>query len=287
MSLLHKNLVAFAAIAAHESVHGAAKALFLTQTAVTQRLKSLEESIGVSLFERSRRGMLLTSEGKEMLRYCQMLQLLSQEMLERLSGSQANISINVAIAGPTSLMYSRVTPAIIPVMKNFPQLLIEFMYRDDASPIEFLRRGRVQLAIIPITHCAKEMESKLLEPETYVLVGTPRWKDRALKDILEKEKIIDFNSNDEMTFNYLKYHGLLNRHPYDRHFANHPEAIAQLVSNGVGYSVLEKSFAESFIKSKKLILLNHGKTYINEMALVWFARPQMPEYFTSLIDSIA
>ncbi len=49
----------------------AAEALHLTQAAVSSRLKSLEQQLGVSLFERSRREMRLTPEGGRLIRHAE------------------------------------------------------------------------------------------------------------------------------------------------------------------------------------------------------------------------
>ena len=285
MSLLHKNLQAFQAVAQHQSVHGAATALFLTQTAITQRLKMLEQELHVSLFERSRRGMLLTREGEILLRYCEANQGLVDNVIEKIRGSGINTSVRLALSGPTSLMYSRVSLQLTPVMRQFPQLLMEFVYRDDESPAELLREGKVQLAIVLKKQVAKEMQVKVLTPETYVLAASPAWSGRQLNDILATERIIDFNPSDDMTFDYLRHYGLEGMQQ-ERHFVNHPEAIVQLVSEGIGYSVLEQSLAESYVKSKKLCLLNQGNVMIREVFLVWYERPIMPSYFSAAIDAI-
>lgn len=50
-----------------------AKALHLTQAAVSSRLKSLESQLGVTLFERSRREMRLTTEGGRLIRHAERL----------------------------------------------------------------------------------------------------------------------------------------------------------------------------------------------------------------------
>ena len=68
MSLLSPQLQAFLKVAEQKTVHGAADKLFLTQTAVTQRIRTLETSLGTTLFIRTRRGMALTSEGGALLR---------------------------------------------------------------------------------------------------------------------------------------------------------------------------------------------------------------------------
>ena len=286
MSLHNKNLQAFKAIVVNRSVHGAAKELFITQTAVTQRLKALEEHLKVSLFERSRRGMLLTPEGAVLLRYCDVTLDLEKTVLSQIQRAGIDMTVNLVITGATSFMQSHVTKRMINVINKFPQLLLEFIYRDDDSPIDLLREGKAQFAIVGIKNLAKEMKSKILRPEAYVLVASPQWAGRKLKDIVERQRIIDYNPMDEMTFNYLKHYDLLTSTTHERHFANHPEAIVHLVSEGIGYSVLEKSFAEPYIKSGKLHLLNQGKTYLNEIALAWYERPVIASYFSAVIEAI-
>ena len=55
---------------------------------------------------------------------------------------------------------------------------------------------------------------------------------------------------------------------------------------GNGYSVLSEEFANSLIKSKKLIDLAPGKFLDFEVALCWYPRPQMPEYFKFIVDKL-
>ncbi|MDH3351787.1 MAG: LysR family transcriptional regulator, partial [Gammaproteobacteria bacterium] len=50
-----------------------AEALFVTQAAISSRLKSLEQQLGVTLFERSRREMRLTPEGARLVRHSEKL----------------------------------------------------------------------------------------------------------------------------------------------------------------------------------------------------------------------
>ncbi|PJB09950.1 MAG: LysR family transcriptional regulator, partial [Gammaproteobacteria bacterium CG_4_9_14_3_um_filter_38_9] len=84
MSLLSPNLIAFMAIVKHKTVHGAADAIHLTQTAVTQRIRSLEKQLKTTLFVRTRRGMVLTQEGEALWRYCMAAKSLEGEALARI-----------------------------------------------------------------------------------------------------------------------------------------------------------------------------------------------------------
>ena len=286
MSLLEPQLHAFMQIAKQGTVHAAAENLCLTQTAVTQRLKGLEQKLDVSLFTRSRRGMLLTPAGEALLRYCHTAQALEGETLAQIKGAGTTKNVRLTIAGPTSVLQGRVLPAVNKIMQKYPQLLFEVLYRNNDEPQQLVKNGQAQLAILPEEKIAKELERKILSPEEFVLVACKKWQDRKLIEILKTEHIIDFEASDNMTFTYLKHFELLKHANHERHFADHPEAIAELVRQGRGYSVLEKSFAEPLLKANKLICLNKGKQYNNSIGIVWYARPQSLNYLDDLIAAI-
>src|ERR671924_1038409 len=69
--MLFAHLEAFVEVARQGNVSRAAQALFLTQPAITARLKSLESDLGVELFVRTHRGMKLTDAGRSFLPYAE------------------------------------------------------------------------------------------------------------------------------------------------------------------------------------------------------------------------
>lgn len=62
-----ETLITFEAVARHASFTGAASELFLTQSAVSKQMRTLEDGVGVALFERKPRGVALTTAGEELL----------------------------------------------------------------------------------------------------------------------------------------------------------------------------------------------------------------------------
>src|SRR5947207_7036435 len=125
MSLLSPQLEAFVAIAKHKTVHGAANAVHVTQTAVTQRIRALESKLGTTLFIRTRRGMMLTPEGEALLRYCHATRELEGEALATIQGAAQDTAIRFCITGPTSIMRSRIVRQCFPILKQFPNLLMQ------------------------------------------------------------------------------------------------------------------------------------------------------------------
>lgn len=285
MKLLSPPIQAFFMTAQLGTVHAAAHALHITQTAVTQRIKMLEKRLSTSLFIRSRKGMVLTKEGEALLRYCFSFQELEGEALSAVMHTGTSSPVSICITGPNTLMQSRIIPSCVKVMKKFANLLMEFDINDHEDSVSSLRNGKCQLAIIEKSYLSEEMEYKALKPEHYILVVSAKWKKRKLIDIVKSERIIDFDSKDNMTFNYLKKFGLIDDANKDRHFANRTETLALLISEGIGYGVLPSEFAKSYIASNQLIALNKNQTYTHELVLAWFPRHQQPAYFSALIKA--
>ena len=286
MSLLSSQLQAFLGVATQGTVHGAAKGLYLTQTAVTQRLRGLEQSLGATLFTRTRRGMKLTPEGEALLRYCHAAKDLEGEAMAQIKGGGKTTFAHVCLMGPTSMMHARVVPHCVEAAKRFPRLLLQFHISDTEDGIQALQTGVSQLSIVQQEQVTKEMASKSLQPEQYVLVCTAAWHSRSLKDIIKNERIIDFDPTDPVTFNYLKEYKLFESVNHERHFANRTDTLAMMLSKGYGYGLLTMEFCQPYVEQHQLIILNEGKIYENHMALVWYPRADPPDYFAALIDAI-
>jgi LysR family transcriptional regulator, chromosome initiation inhibitor len=286
MSLLSPQLEAFMAVVKHKTVHAAATSLHLTQTAVTQRIKNLEAKLSTTLFIRKRTGMILTQEAETLLHYCQSTKDIEDKTLAKIKGGGEAEIIHLSISGPSSLMHSRIVPSCMPIMKKYPKLLINFQIDDIEQRHKYLKSGECDLAIIQKEDLAQEFKSKTLQTEQYVLVCSHKWKHRALKDIIKNERIIDFDPSDQLTFNYLKAHGLFEFAQHERYFVNRTQIMASLISNGFGYSLLTMEFVRPYIEDGKLIILNNGEIYHNEYVLAWYKRPETPSYFRGLLEII-
>lgn len=62
-----EHIESFLYVVKYKSIHKAANALYLTQPTVSARIKSLEDSLGITLFHREGRSISLTESGKEFI----------------------------------------------------------------------------------------------------------------------------------------------------------------------------------------------------------------------------
>ena len=285
MRLLSPSLQAFQAVAAHGTVHAAAKSLHITQTGVTQRIKAIENQLSTSLFVRSRSGMTLTQEGEVLLRYCYSFGTLEGEVLSYITTTGTESNVFISMTGPTTIMRSRVIPACVNVMKQYPHLHVQFDINDSENRVESLYRGENQLAMIEQHLLTKELAYKNLKPESYVFVVPYAWRHRSMQQIVEQERIIDFSRQEKMTFAYLEKYGLFEAANKDRHFTNQIDTLAYLISQELGYGVLPLEFAKSFVANKQLAILDEEKSYPHLLVLAWYPRHVQPNYFSDLIDA--
>lgn len=109
-------LVAFEAAARHQSFTRAAEELVLTQSAVCRQIAALEAFLGVELFRRTRRGVLLTEEGLSYSRrVAAQLDAVERDTLA-VMGQQGSTSLELAVV-PTFA-----TQWLLPRLKDFQRL---------------------------------------------------------------------------------------------------------------------------------------------------------------------
>ncbi|WP_374034322.1 LysR family transcriptional regulator [Bdellovibrio bacteriovorus] len=286
MSLLSPSLEAFWAVVQKGTVLEAAKMVNLTQTGVTQRIRSLEKQLGVTLFTRSRKGMRLTQEGESLLRYVQAARDLEGDTLSKISGKKESSFFEVCISGTSTLMRSRIIPKSSTVMKKNPKLRVRFDITDTDSVLGKLKTGFAQLGALPANQVGLELDSRTLAPERYVLVGTAAWKKRKLDDILANEPIIDFDPQDTVTLDLLKKYKLADKAQKLRNYANNIDALTYMLQQGLGYSTLTEEFARPYIKDGSLCLLASDLHLDYSVALAWYPRTEMPPYFKQLVESL-
>lgn len=278
-------LQAFEKVVELKTVHAAARELRLTQAALTKRVRLLESEMGVTLFLRSRRGMTLTEEGAALFQFCKTTSEAEGLLASRLKG-QDQMEISLTLAGPTSAISSRIHKDCLPLYSKYPFLKLHLRSEDHLNLIEQIRLAQIDLAVVAPNLVPNEMESKMLKPDRYLLVASPKWQGRHLSEILESERVIDFYEGDLTTFNYLKKFGLEKTKRPDRLFINENEALIRMFVSGLGYGTLTESIAKPFLESGDLIKLNRGQVYEDPLALVWYPRHKKSDYFHDLIRSV-
>ena len=258
----------------------------LSQTAVTQRIQSLEKELKASLFIRSRKGMVLTKEGQSLLRYCLDFCDLEGRVIAEIAGRSQEGDTEIRIAGPTSFVSGRAIPQCKEIYKKWPRLNIRFLVDDRENRIDLVKKGEVDLVILYPHQVPLELDSKILKPDEYLLVASTLWRGRGLKEILENERLFAFHPDDPTSLNYLKAFDLLKSLRRPRLFVNENLGLTTLISAGVGFGILTRQIAFPYLETGSLMKLNEGKILKDALALAWYPRREMPSYMKDIICSL-
>lgn len=286
MIIAHAQLPTFVAVAELLNLSAAARKLGITQTGATQRIKSLEQALGVTLFTRSRSGMRLTEEGRLLLRYCTEASNLEGQILSGIRGGGQTREVELSIVGPMSLLAGRVVPRYSEVAHRWPHLNLRFVIDSNANRLNQLKRGACDLAFVFPHEVGLELESKRVRPVEYLLLATFLWKSRSLNDILETEKLLAYHPGDTTGIDYLRTFNLLERFTRSRLCANENITLIRLLELGLGFGVLPREIAEPLIDEGKLACLNQGRSHKVPFALAWYPRKEMPDYVREIIQMI-
>lgn len=286
MLFITRNLQAFLEVARHGTVQAAAVALGLTQTAVTQRILALEEEVSVTLFLRSRKGMRLTREGMLLQQSCAELKNLQAQTLSSIRGKSAESTTRLRMSATSTAVRTKIIPVCRRLRKDYPNLLFSIDVDDRRSSIDKLRDGRVDIAIVPRHDVGPDLDSKVLRPLQYLMVGPAEWKGRTLEDIVEKETIVDYDENDNDTLERLRELGLYHLVKRERNFINDPYLATRMLMAGCGYSVLLREYVAPWIRRGKLIQLGEPLEMKFCFAMAWYRRAQLPDYFAAFVNAV-
>lgn len=131
MGLSSSQLEAFFAVSQTLNFTNAAAKLYITQSALSQRILNLEKELELTLFIRDRSGLRLTEAAIKLVRYCQQKNNLELEVLASLRPDDPKVFGGVVrIGGFSSIMSSVVVPALGQLTSVHKKVTIQTMTKE-------------------------------------------------------------------------------------------------------------------------------------------------------------
>ena len=145
MPVSHAQLKAFHAVAVHGSFTRAAERLFLSQPAISDQVRKLEERFGVLLFHRNKRSVRLTDLGERLLSITQRLFVVQAEAQELLQDSQAlqTGSLVLAVDAPVHVL-----PQIARFCERYPGISVKIETGNTDESLARLFNYQADLALL-------------------------------------------------------------------------------------------------------------------------------------------
>ncbi len=149
----------------------AADNLYLTQSAISSRIKQLENTVGVPLFTRQRNNVLLTPSGERLLSHAENMLVAWQVALQEV-GAPINQSMQLTLGG-TSNLWDTFLQSILPKLADrFPNLYIRTEINSSQELIRALLAGRVDIITVLDPPTNLEVETKRIGSLELIMVAS-------------------------------------------------------------------------------------------------------------------
>ncbi|HET7794993.1 MAG TPA: LysR substrate-binding domain-containing protein [Rhizobacter sp.] len=238
-------LTTFSAVARQGSVSAAAQELHTVQSNVTARLKQLESDLGVALFTRHSRGMLLTDAGTRLLGYARRLSDLADEARAAVrDDGRAQGSLRLGSMETTAAV--RLPSVLGRFHRDHPDVQLEVRTGPTAELLDHVLAHRLDAALVagPLDH--PDLQGEAVFREELVLVSARGGQDIGTRLRAGGLTAIMFRQG-------CSYRQRLEAHfasqgwlPFRRLEFGTLEGVLGCVGAGVGVTVLPRSAVEGY-----------------------------------------
>lgn len=248
----------FLCVAQCLSISKASEQLYISQPAVSSCIKKLEESLGVTLFIRKARGVILTENGK-------ILYQSVKQALGTLTDTEKNL-MNAKSAGRLRIAASNVLCKymLMPYLKQFtekyPEVDLSIVCTSSDKAFALLEEHAIDVALAAKpsdTSCFSYTPIGAIED---IFVCSPNYFEKILDDVFETGKVMLLNKNNVSRMhvdNYFAENGIVPSHVLE---VNDMNLLIEFSKIGIGVSCVVKQFVEKELSEGSLREIKLKKT---------------------------
>ena len=155
------------------SLSKAADRLRIAQPALSRQVRLLEEELGIRLFDRHGRGMVVTDAGKEVLRHAQRIMQELDEIRATVADEDAPLRGHVSIGMPPTVSDILSVPLVSAFQARHPEAKLRIVSAYTGYLLDWLHRGELDVAIMYETRPVRSLRMEPLLEEVLFLIGPP------------------------------------------------------------------------------------------------------------------
>lgn len=291
-------LNALAAVVREGSFERAARALHVTPSAVSQRVKLLEERTGGALLVRGQ-PCIATEAGQQLCRHIERVGMLEHELREALpalgmggrSGEGAE-RVTVRVAVNADSLASWFMAAAAAFARQEESALLDLTVDDQDHTAERLRSGAVLAAVTALAQPVAGCNSEALGAMHYVAAASPEFVERYFAKgvgarTLAHAPSLVFDRKDRLQARWVRRicHRSIET---PRHWLPSAQGFVEAARAGMGWGMLPASMAADAMRTGALVELVPGSTL--QVPLYWQqarAAPQLLERLKAAVRAAA
>lgn len=245
------------------SVTRAAERLHLTQSALSHQLRDIESRLGMPLFLRLGKRMVLTPPGERVLGAARRVLAEIDRTEEDLKLMSQNGKGVLRLCTQCNTGYHWLPPLLQAFHRKFPGVDVQIMVNATERPIQALLEGQIDLAVITSDVDDKRLATQpLFEDELVAVVpSTHPFAKRPFVEALDfaEEHLIIYKADPHDSYTFTRILGPAGVQPARVSQVPLTEAILELVKAGLGVSIMARWAIEPAIKSGAVKAVRIGR----------------------------
>ena len=239
------------------TLEAAARDLQVTPSAVSQRLKALEQATGRVLLVRSR-PVQVTAQGRAVLRLAREVELLAADTARELAEAPGPVTLPVAVNADS--LSTWLLPALAPLRD---EVLLDLHRADQDVTAALLREGTVVAAVTAAAPAVSGCTSTPLGTLRYRPAAAPAFAARWFPDgptaaALARAPVVHFDRDDDLQREWLRRRSDGSADPPAHHVPS-TEGFVHAVLAGLGWAMLsDLQLASSGLRSSVVLLDPHA-----------------------------
>ena len=236
MILDPNHLSALSSILRHGSFEAAAAELAVTPSAISQRIKALEDRVGAALINRGT-PCTGTPAGLRIAQHAEDIGLLEAKLASELTLDQASGPARVRVAVPADVLATW----FIDAMAQVDGLLFDLVLDDQDHSAEWLRRGEVSAAITVGGQLVAGCDSTALGSLRYIATASPAFMDKWFAEGVNEHSLarapsLTFNRKDGLQKSWM-FERTDRRISPPSHFLPSPQGFVEAAIAGMGWGM--------------------------------------------------
>lgn len=252
----YKLLHALSTVINEQSFERAANVLCITQSAVSQRIKQLEQQFAQPVLIRSQ-PIVATTLGKQLLRHYYQVVQLETDLLPQVLPDEPETPITLHIATNADSLATWLIPAISPLIKTH-LVEVNMLVEDEVRTVERLKDGQAFGAISVQNTAVKGCQLTELGNLNYILVAAPEFIERYFSQGINAQSLksapgVAFDHKDNMHIRFIQEHFELAEGDYPLHAVRSSEAFVNMAKHSAAYCLIAELQIENELATGELV----------------------------------
>lgn len=256
INLDYKLLSAFSAVIEQQSFELAANKMFISQPAISQRIKTLEENLGQPVLIRSH-PITMTPVGEKLLSHYKMVHQLESDLMPNILANAPGKPIKISLAVNADSIATWFLDAISPILKNH-LVELNLLIASGTDTTDKLRSGEAIAGLTNVSTPLPGYKTEKLGTMNYILVASKEFQCRyfskgVTKTSLKMAPSITYDHKDNMHDKFISKHFDVKANEYYSHRVSSSEAFVDLTKRGLAYCLIPELQIKDELESGELI----------------------------------